>query len=184
MIFVTVGHQMPFDRMIKAIDEWAEQHGRNDIFAQIGDAAYTPKHIEWVRTLVPAEFSQRVETADAIVAHAGMGTILTAMQNGTPILVMPRTAARNETRNDHQIATAKRFLEMGRVHVAMDELELPEKLDQLANMRSGGTISSQASPMLISALRAFIHRTDDLAGMDLDGSKISDAPDQSPRTHT
>ena len=161
MIFVTVGHQMPFDRMVKAIDAWAGKNARDDIFAQIGDADFTPSHIQWVRTLTPVEFRQKVEESDAIVAHAGMGSILTALQHGVPILVMPRTAALMETRNDHQIATAKRFMEMGRVHVAMDEHELPAMLDQVSNLTTGEAISSQASPELISALAAFIHRADE-----------------------
>ena len=160
MIFVTVGHQMPFDRMVKAIDEWAAANDRSDIFAQIGDAQYSPMHIQWVKTLDPPEFREKVTTADTIVAHAGMGTILTAMQFGVPILVMPRTAAFKETRNDHQIATAERFKEMGRVHVAMDEHELPTMLDQVSNLTSSGTISSEASPELIAALAGFIHQTD------------------------
>lgn len=176
MIFVTVGHQMPFDRMVRALDEWAGEHNRNDIFAQIGDAQYTPRHIEWVRTLTPAEFKQRVQAADAIVAHAGMGSILTALQFGVPILVMPRTAALMETRNDHQIATAKRFKEMGRVHVAMDEHELPAMLDQVSNLTTGEAISSQASPELISALAAFIHRADENNEKRLPGATISDPP--------
>jgi len=160
MIFVTVGHQMPFDRMIEAIDAWAIEHDRDDVFAQIGDGQYIPKKIEWVKTLDPSEFKARMEQAEAIVAHAGMGSILTAMELGKPILVMPRTAAKMETRNDHQIATAERFKEMGRVAVAMDEHKLPEMLDQVSNLTAGGVISSHASPELISALAEFIHRAD------------------------
>ena len=39
MIFVTVGTQLAFDRMIKAVDEWAGARGRTDVFAQVGPAA-------------------------------------------------------------------------------------------------------------------------------------------------
>ncbi len=161
MIFVTVGHQMPFDRLITAVDQWAAARDRDDVFAQIGDASYTPEHIAWARTLCPAEFRDRVEQAVVIVAHAGTGTILTAMELCKPILVMPRRAALMETRNDHQIATAQRFMEMGRVGVAMDEQELPEKLDQISNLKSSGGIASTASPDLLRALSTFIHLTDE-----------------------
>ncbi len=160
MIFVTVGHQMPFDRMVQAVDQWAAANNRDDVFAQIGATKYVPKHIQWAATIDPSEFAQRIADADVVVAHAGMGTILTAFELGTPILVMPRRAALHETRNDHQVATAQRFSEMGRLAVAMDEHELPEMLDHVSSLTAGGVISSSASPELIQALVSYIHQTD------------------------
>jgi len=44
--FATVGSQEPFDRLIRAVDEWAVLHGRSDVFAQIGDSTYCPEHIK------------------------------------------------------------------------------------------------------------------------------------------
>ena len=49
-----------------------------------------------------------MDAAAAIVAHAGMGTILTALETGKRLLVMPRRAALGEHRNDHQLATVSR----------------------------------------------------------------------------
>ncbi|TVQ58846.1 MAG: glucuronosyltransferase [Phycisphaerales bacterium] len=156
MIFVTVGAQMPFDRMVRAVDEWAAARGRTDVFAQINETDYVPKHIEWTRFIEPEQFRSRVESARVLVAHAGMGSILTALEAGKPILVMPRRGDLRETRNDHQVATAKRFLELGKVGVAFDESELPAKLDELDSLSAAGRISPWASDRLIGALRAFI----------------------------
>lgn len=157
MILVTVGAQMPFDRMTQAVDAWAGERKRSDVFAQIGETQFTPQHIRWTPFLEPEEFRARVEEADILVAHAGMGSILTALQAGKPILVMPRRGDLRETRNDHQVATAKRFLEMGRVEVAFDEDALKQKLDKLDAMRAGGTISPWASPELLGAIKDFIN---------------------------
>ncbi|MCC7389715.1 MAG: hypothetical protein IT431_13210 [Phycisphaerales bacterium] len=157
MILVTVGAQMPFDRMTRAVDAWAGERGRRDVFAQIGETDFRPQHLEWTPFLEPEEFRARVEGADILVAHAGMGSILTALQAGKPILVMPRRGDLRETRNDHQVATAKRFLEMGRVEVAFDEDELKQKLDKLDALRAAGTISAWASPELLGAIRDFIN---------------------------
>ena len=156
MIFVTVGAQMPFDRMVRAVDEWAAARGRSDVFAQINETDYRPRHIEWTRFIEPEQFRARVESARVLVAHAGMGSILTALETGKPILVMPRRGDLQETRNDHQIATAKRFLELGKVAVAFDEKELPGKLDELERLSAAGRISPWASDRLLGALRAFI----------------------------
>jgi len=156
VIFVTVGHQMPFDRLVTAVDAWAARNARDDVFAQIGETSYRPGHIQWVARMDPDEFRDRVAAADAIVSHAGMGTILTALELGRPIVVMPRVARLSETRNDHQVATAVRFRELGRVSVAMDESEIPAALDGLGGLSGGDRISPEASPRLIDAVRTFI----------------------------
>jgi UDP-N-acetylglucosamine transferase subunit ALG13 len=156
MIFVTVGSQMAFDRLIKAVDQWAAQSGRSDLFAQIGPSDFIPRHMEWTKELRPAEFRKRLMDATAIVAHAGMGTILSALELGKPLLVMPRRGDLRETRNDHQIATAKRFEEQGRLAVAYDEAALSEKLDHLALLKPGKPIDHRASPELLQRLRNFV----------------------------
>ena len=87
-----------------------------------------------------------------------MGTILTALELGTPIVVMPRRAALGEHRNDHQLATARRFAEQGSIGVAFDEAELHAALDALGGNGSAGRprIGRHAEGPLIDALRAFI----------------------------
>jgi UDP-N-acetylglucosamine transferase subunit ALG13 len=129
VIFVTVGAQMPFDRLVRSVDEWAGSRGRRDVFAQIGPSSYEPRHIRHSRFIAPLEFRRHVEHADVIVAHAGMGSIISAVELGKPILVMPRRGDLGETRNDHQIATAERFGAMQLVQVATDEQDLLRKLD-------------------------------------------------------
>lgn len=155
MIFLTVGAQMPFDRLVKAVDEWAGKHRRRDVFAQIGPATWQPSNIPWKPFLQPDEFREKVQAARVVVAHAGMGSIITALELGKPILVMPRRGALLETRNDHQLATAKRFQEQGRIAVAFDEAELVARLDRLDELAAAKRISSRASPVLLSALRSF-----------------------------
>lgn len=139
MIFVTVGAQMPFDRLIRAVDAWAGSRGRDDLFAQIGESEYRPMHLEFSCFMDPDEFEQRLETASAIVAHAGMGSIITALERAKPILVMPRRSDLGETRNDHQVATARQFAALELVEVAMDEHTLPIKLDQIVRLRAGAS---------------------------------------------
>lgn len=157
MIFVTVGGQMPFDRMVRAVDEWALSAGRGDeVFMQIAGGEYVPRACGWVRLMSAPEFRARVEASTALVAHAGMGSILTALELGKPILVMPRLGRLRETRNDHQVATAKALLEKGKVHVAMDENELPAKLEAIGALRASERISPWASDELLASIRRFI----------------------------
>lgn len=156
-VFVTVGAQMPFDRMVRAVDEWAGRRDRGaDVFAQIGDATYEPRHVRFARFLEPPEFKAAYERADVIVAHAGTGSILAAMELGKPIVVMPRRAALRETRNDHQVATAERFQALGRIPVAWDERELGEILDRLDGIEGAKNVGKHASPELLDAIKRFI----------------------------
>ena len=60
MIFVTVGSSMSFDRLVRAVDEWAGLQGRADVFAQIGQSDYRPKYITFVQFMDPPEFRERV----------------------------------------------------------------------------------------------------------------------------
>lgn len=154
-MFVTVGFQMPFDRLVRAIDEWAGAHGRTDVFAQTGDGDYRVRHIQAVPWLDPPQFRAKLEQADAIVSHAGMGTILTALELGKPLLVMPRRAHLVETRSDHQMATAREFAERGWLLAAADESELPARLGELTRFQPAARFGHEASPDLLGWLRAF-----------------------------
>lgn len=156
MIFVTVGAQMPFDRLVRAVDEWAGARRREDVFAQIGPGSLVPRHLRWERFMEPDAFRRTVESARLIVAHAGMGSILTALQAGKPILVMPRRGDLNETRNDHQVATARRLVEQQRVAAAFDEHQLMQELDRLEQLAAPPAIGPHASPELLAAIRGFL----------------------------
>jgi UDP-N-acetylglucosamine transferase subunit ALG13 len=156
VIFVTVGTQLAFDRLIGAIDDWAGAAPGREVFAQAGPTQLQPRHIEYAPFVDPEECRARMLAADAIVAHAGMGTILTALEMGKPLLVVPRRAALGEHRNDHQLATARRFAELGKVKVAFDEHELPALLDEIGRLPAQSRISPYASDEFVAALRAFI----------------------------
>ena len=156
MIFVTVGTDQPFDRMVKVIDSWATEHGREDLFAQIGEGGWEPRAIPFAHFLSPPEFKDRFSQARVIVAHAGMGTILSALHHGKPILVMPKKASLGEQRNEHQLATARRMMSLGNVTVAFDEAELLEKLDHLDSLFPREKIPPVATGRRVKKIRRFI----------------------------
>jgi len=126
------------------------------VFAQIGTTDYRPAHLRWTDLLSPENFRKTLERASVVVAHAGMGTILSALEVGIPILVMPRSAALREMRNEHQFATARRLAERELVHVALDEDELRQKLDELVRLDPAARIAPIAPEPLIERLRSFI----------------------------
>jgi UDP-N-acetylglucosamine transferase subunit ALG13 len=135
VIFVTVGGQLPFDRLVHAVDQWAITQQRGDVFAQIGKSENPPSHIQWQSFLSPPDFQAKAREAEVIVAHAGMGSILTALEFGKPIVVMPRRAHLGEHRNDHQWATVNHLNKDVGVTIAADEGELLDQLGRLGELR-------------------------------------------------
>jgi UDP-N-acetylglucosamine transferase subunit ALG13 len=156
VIFLTVGTQLPFDRLVGAVDRWAGQNGAA-MFAQIGPGGRAPRHAGHRELLDPQECSRRIAAADVVVAHAGVGTILAALQAGRPVLVVPRRARLGEHRNDHQLATARRLGALEGVTVVEDEQHVGTALDAL--IRDPGTtrLADQASPDLLRAVAGFVH---------------------------
>lgn len=156
MIFVTVGHQMAFDRLVRWIDLWKARHPEQDVFAQIGETTYKPQHIRSRTYLSPAEFEQALGQASAVVAHAGTGTILSALYLGKPLLVVPRLGSLGETRNDHQVGTAEHFAARGLVRMARSEEEFMAGVETLSAFRPQAMVGKTASPELIKRLADFI----------------------------
>lgn len=132
MIFLTVGTQFPFDRLVKAVDQaFGNGHLEGEVYAQIGESAYRPHNFPAVPRMEKHLFDERMRDASAIISHAGMGTISMALDKGKPLLVMPRLKKYGEAVNDHQVAIARKFEELGHMLVAYNAEELPAKIRQL-----------------------------------------------------
>ena len=123
MIFLTVGMQLPFDRLTAAMAAIAPQLDE-EIVAQVGDRGQVRDAFTCHRHLDPETFDRMFSDARLIVAHAGMGTVLTARQLGKPLVVMPRRYDLGEHRNDHQVATAARIADMPGIDVVEGADEL------------------------------------------------------------
>ncbi|MCA9576280.1 MAG: glycosyltransferase [Polyangiales bacterium] len=158
-LLLTVGAQMPFDRLVDAMDGWAGLHPEASVRAQIGPSALCPTHLRAQPFLDPEHFERACDEADAIVGHAGTGTLFAALERGKPVLVLPRRADLRETRNDHQLATARRFALRPGVLVAWEARELPAQLERLAVLLRAAPVvpvPAQTDGPLFDALRAFI----------------------------
>jgi N-acetylglucosaminyldiphosphoundecaprenol N-acetyl-beta-D-mannosaminyltransferase len=159
MIFVTVGSQLPFDRLCAAVARWACRQGRSDIFIQHGGSQMNFSPLESAAFLDPAESRRRIEEASLVVAHAGTGTIIACLRAGVPIVVLPRRASLGETRNDHQVATARRFAERYGISFAEDEQMLISMLDSNEPIALGRPLSEEAEERLLNEIRGFVARS-------------------------
>ena len=80
-----------------------------------------------------------------------MGTIISALRQKKPIIIVPRLASLKEHRNDHQMATAMRMHELGYVYVAYDKTQLEELINQ-KDLKPLKDIGDFASTSLINSL--------------------------------
>jgi UDP-N-acetylglucosamine transferase subunit ALG13 len=126
----------PFDRLIRAMDEHVAAGRIPDrVFAQIGSGSYEPRAIEFERFMEKSPFEDMLKDADCIVSHAGIGSIATALAHDKPMLVLPRLKRHGEHVNDHQVATAGKYAELGHVLVAYDEADIPRVLQQISTFK-------------------------------------------------
>jgi UDP-N-acetylglucosamine transferase subunit ALG13 len=158
VIFVTIGSMFPFDRMIRAMDAWAAAEGRGEeILAQIGAGDYEPRHMTWVRKLDRRTYAETIRRSRLVVAHAGVGSIVTAGELCRPIVVLPRRAHLGEHTSDHQVETVGWLREKPWVHVADDEGALPACIAAAAAAAAAGErVARTADPAFIDRLRRFI----------------------------
>ena len=170
MIFATVGTQLPFDRLLIGLNSWAMRNPDVPIMAQTGSSTHEFPHIETVSHLSQSEFRARFEAARLIVAHAGMGSILSAAELGKPIILMPRRAKFQEHRNDHQQDTANEMARLSNVTVAQDNDDLHEALD-LAVSR-GFEMAPQPSVSQINALDPLIEAVRDFVWSGFEATEI------------
>lgn len=104
----------PFDRLIAAVGAICAD---NDVFVQTGTSTLTPPcpHAPF---LGYEQTQRRIAEADVVITHAG-NTVRLVQRLGKIPIAVAREAARNEMRNDHQVAYLRTEVAAGRV-VALD----------------------------------------------------------------
>ncbi len=159
MIFATVGTQLPFPRLIDTLNGLAKDIDEK-IVAQVGTtetdtSASSWRNLDLRPTLTPDEFGTLFQNARVIVAHAGIGTILSAKRWGKPLIILPRRHALGEHRNDHQLATAQQVQSLTGIHVAWEASDLAALLAQ-PDLACATQDQSPSHAALIGKLRDFI----------------------------
>lgn len=156
MIFVTVGTQLPFDRLVQAVDAWAARHLEIQVSMQIGESAYVPQNCEWSRFTAPAEWDRLFKNADLVISHAGMGTILKSLDQGKPLIVMPRRASLGEHRNEHQLATAGYLKGQLGLAVIENDKDLEDVLSRPLSAHQLRPPDQSGSVALIREIRSYL----------------------------
>lgn len=156
-VFVTVGSMLPFDRLISAMDAWAEKNPEVEVFAQIGESLIKPRFLQFDSMISPDAYRHNFQISDLVVSHVGMGTVITAFETEKPLIMLPRRFDRQEVTSNHQVATAKWLEGRPGIYMAWDESELASMINQAMDVKKFvAKIESGTCDSLVAAIRQFI----------------------------
>ncbi len=129
LILLSLGtHQQPFPRALDLVEPLAERG--DELVIQHGSTASRPKmpNTTWIEFMAFDDVVETMTRADSVVCHAGVGTIMTALQAGHTPVVLPRQARYSEHVDNHQLDIATRFAERGLIRCLNAETDLAQLL--------------------------------------------------------
>lgn len=155
-ILVTCGTQFPFERLMVMVAGWAVKNPAvtDEIYCQVGPGGKSVEPIPSSEFLTPEEYNKIITQADVLVAHAGIGSILSAYEKNIPIIIMPRKSDLGEHRNNHQASTSREFSARKGVYVANSEKELHHLLDVRKALDKPGSTLPEC--LMVNKIRSFI----------------------------
>ena len=113
MIFVTLGTQkFQMNRLIESVDRIAPGL-EEDIFIQTGHSTLIPHNCQHSAFVATEQFNHMIQECSMLITHAGVGTIMTAITNAKPVIVVPRLEKYNEHVDNHQREIAQAFAGKG-----------------------------------------------------------------------
>jgi UDP-N-acetylglucosamine transferase subunit ALG13 len=126
LIFVTVGtHEQPFNRLLKIVDETPFDH---EVIVQSGFSTYRLENCKGQAFVEFDEMRGMMSRADAVVTHAGVGSIMLALSVGKRPVVAPRLYRFGEHVDDHQLEVAQAFARAGKITLLMPGDDLAQKI--------------------------------------------------------
>ena len=136
MIFVTVGSQLTFDRLLKTIDKEIEIGNIKDkVIVQGGKTKYKSKYMTIIKYLDLDEFDRYIKDADLIISHGGVGSITDALKYNKTVIATPRLKKYKEALNDHQIQIIENFGIEGYIIPLLDLTELNLAIEKVKTFK-------------------------------------------------
>ena len=157
MIFVVLGTQkFQLNRLLQKLDDYVEQGLiKDEIYAQIGNSTYKPQNYSYKEFFDKKEFDETIGKADVVIAHSGVGTIITAIHAKKPVVVFPRLAKYKEHVDDHQLEIAKAFEMKKYVLCCYENDELLDIINKSKNYVFDEYVSQQKQ--IIGLIRDFMN---------------------------
>jgi UDP-N-acetylglucosamine transferase subunit ALG13 len=128
MIFVTVGCQLPFTRLITYVEQYYKSRNES-VIAQIGNDNKKYEKMKSFNYMSAEEYNLAVSKCKLIIGHCGTGTIYSAMKYKKKLIAVPREKKFDEHRSDHQIDTAEIFKNNKSIIIARNYKDFENSID-------------------------------------------------------
>ena len=121
-IFITVGtvHQFQFKRLVKLVESVLLTS--DSVVWQVGNLESAIKNGQAHKEMTDTEFSKNIRSADVVISHAGVGSILNTLDAGKYPILIPRLSKHNEHIDDHQFEIASLVASFNLAQVVTDKL--------------------------------------------------------------
>ena len=130
-VLVTVGSDHhPFDRLVRAVDEWVPSAAREVVLVTQHGTARPPEHGEAFSYLPHEELLAHMRATDLLVTQGGPMGIIESRRLGIIPIVMPRLKANGEVVDDHQVDLCRHLGDLGEVWLVEEADEVAAVLDR------------------------------------------------------
>ena len=133
MILVLLGTQNnSFHRLLEEIQKNIDNGNiKEKVIAQKGYTKFDSKDMILYNQVPIEEMKKLINSADLIITHGGVGSIITSIEQGKKVIAVPRLKKYNEHVNDHQLDIIKSFDEMGYIIGIEDVAQISEALEKI-----------------------------------------------------
>lgn len=133
MIFVILGTQdKPFTRLIELVEAIKQENIiQEDVIVQSGTTKYDSKDLKIVPFMDMQQFNDTITKANYVIAHGGVGTIMTCLNNHKKVIALPRLGNYGEHENDHQLQIVESFAASGYILGCNDKVSLIQCIEQI-----------------------------------------------------
>ena len=145
-LFVLAGTQrFPFGRLIGALNQLVES------------GMYMPEEIVMQASVFPIEplfahdsyipkeeFDGYLNEAEVVITHGGVNSVMAPMEQGKPLVIVPRMKRYGEHIDDHQLEIAEMMEKRYDVTVVRDMAQLPEAIRRAQTHRYKPWVSHTA----------------------------------------
>ncbi len=150
-VLAIVGNKGPFPRLVDALARVARTTGWQ-IRVQHASAGLPPGLDGW-RLIPRHELMAELDAADAVVCHAGAGTIRDALVHGHRPILVPRLARFGEHVNDHQLELVNALGERAVAIVGEEGDELVRSLTDAIDQARRSDVPFESGAELTAAIR-------------------------------
>lgn len=158
LILIVLGtHELPFTRLLKAVDDLIDSGVINDkVIVQGGHTPYQSKNMEINKFVSYEEMDRLYDDADLIITHGGTGSIISGIKKGKTLIAVARLHKYGEHNDDHQIELINEFVKLGYILEWQDGEALTTILDKAKTFKPQPFVSARTN--IVNMIRDFIDK--------------------------